>query len=64
MVDLSKVKIGDKIKFQTLTNGRLQTAIGTVTWIGYGMVTVTRFDNQSLFVVLAHEIESVEVKPC
>ena len=60
MVDLSKVKRGDKVKFQTLTKEGMQTAIRPVTWVGFGMVTVTKFDNQRQFVVLAHEIQGVE----
>jgi len=65
MVDLKEVKRGDKVKFQTLTKEGLQTAVRPVTWVGYGMVTVSKFDGIRQFAVLAHEIQGIEkVKPC
>ena len=65
MVDLKEVRPGDNVTFETLTKKGLTKAKRPVTWVGYGMVTVSKFDGIRQFAVLAHEIQGIEkVKPC
>ena len=62
MVNPKDIRPGDAIKFTTLANGKLVTAVRTVKAVEFGLVAVSQFNGMRRYPIMAHEIESVEVK--
>ena len=62
MVNPRDIKVGDKVKFTTLVKGQEVTAVRLVKAIEFGLVAVSQFAGMRRYPIMAHEIESVEVK--